>query len=180
MSERQYNVGKWEHYFPGRVPRAGGRHPKKSMVLCYKTWVTLPEARKRLAPNGGRGDFLVYRDISDPKVSREPWSGRLYLYNNDRALFDKWDNREDWDRYDEYSIGEGEPLESWATRLFEVMGPDRAKSVHRALSKVLHPDNQYTGDETLFRELNGAYEKHIDPETGIWLDNLFNFGMERP
>lgn len=162
MSERQYNVIKYNLIFEDN-------EIVRKPVLPYKTWVTLPEARKRLGFNGGRGDRLVYRDISDWKLSREPESGRIYLYDTDRALYDQWDNRENWDRYDELSIGEGEPLESWATRLFEVMGPDRAKNVHRALSKVLHPDNPATGDDQLFRDLNEAYEKKTNPQPGsLW------------
>jgi hypothetical protein len=44
----------------------------------------------------------------------------------------------------------------WANHLFQAVGPDRAPAVHRALTKVLHPDNQETGSTRLQRELNDA------------------------
>jgi len=44
----------------------------------------------------------------------------------------------------------------WAQHLFQAVGPRRAPAVHRALTKVLHPDNTATGSTTLQRELNDA------------------------
>lgn len=44
----------------------------------------------------------------------------------------------------------------WAQHLFHAVGQHRAPAVHRALTKVLHPDNQTTGCPTLQRELNDA------------------------
>ena len=46
--------------------------------------------------------------------------------------------------------------QSWAQALFSTVGPDRADQVHRALTRILHPDNPETGDTTLQRELNTA------------------------
>jgi hypothetical protein len=43
----------------------------------------------------------------------------------------------------------------WARALFHAVGPTRADAVHRALTRVLHPDTA-TGDTTLQRELNTA------------------------
>lgn len=50
---------------------------------------------------------------------------------------------------------------NWAQVLLERVGPDRAQVVFRALSKVLHPDNPRTGDETLQKELVTALEKYL-------------------
>jgi hypothetical protein len=44
----------------------------------------------------------------------------------------------------------------WADGLFRRVGPSRVPAVHRALTKVLHPDNQETGCPQLQRELNDA------------------------
>lgn len=44
----------------------------------------------------------------------------------------------------------------WALGLFQAVGPHRTSAVHRALSKVLHPDNAETGCPVLQRELNDA------------------------
>lgn len=44
----------------------------------------------------------------------------------------------------------------WAALLFKQVGPDRADVVFRALTRILHPDNQDTGDPKLQRELNDA------------------------
>jgi len=43
----------------------------------------------------------------------------------------------------------------WARALFTAVGPARVPAVHRALSKVLHPDTA-TGCTVLQRELNDA------------------------
>lgn len=43
---------------------------------------------------------------------------------------------------------------AWAQMLFDRVGPDRAAAVHRALSRVLHPD--VGGDTELMQELNDA------------------------
>jgi hypothetical protein len=47
---------------------------------------------------------------------------------------------------------------SWARLLFERVGPGRADAVHRALSRVVHPDNPATGDLQIQQELNDARE----------------------
>ena len=46
--------------------------------------------------------------------------------------------------------------QTWAQTLFSAVGADRADQVHRALTRILHPDNPETGDTTLQRELNTA------------------------
>lgn len=46
--------------------------------------------------------------------------------------------------------------DTWAHQLFRAVGPQRAPAVHRALSKVLHPDNADTGCPLLQRQLNDA------------------------
>ncbi|WP_176358175.1 hypothetical protein [Mycobacterium persicum] len=43
----------------------------------------------------------------------------------------------------------------WAHALFRAVGPQRAPAVHRALSRVLHPDTP-TGCPVLQRQLNDA------------------------
>ena len=48
-------------------------------------------------------------------------------------------------------------MTSWAHALFRQVGLDRREPVFRALTRVLHPDNQSTGDNTLQRQLNDAY-----------------------
>jgi len=45
----------------------------------------------------------------------------------------------------------------WAEQLFAAVGPDRAESVFKALTRVLHPD--VGGDTELMKELNAAREK---------------------
>jgi len=45
--------------------------------------------------------------------------------------------------------------DGWAQHLFRAVGPSRVAAVHRALSKVLHPDVP-TGSGVLQRELNDA------------------------
>ena len=45
--------------------------------------------------------------------------------------------------------------DGWAQHLFRAVGPSRVTAVHRALSKVLHP-NVPTGSGVLQRELNDA------------------------
>lgn len=47
------------------------------------------------------------------------------------------------------------PSDSWATQLFKAVGPRRAPAVHRALTRVLHPDTA-TGCPVLQRQLNDA------------------------
>ena len=44
----------------------------------------------------------------------------------------------------------------WAAHLFRAVGPRRAPAVHRALTRVLHPDNAVTGSHELQRQLNDA------------------------
>lgn len=44
---------------------------------------------------------------------------------------------------------------AWAHMLFTAVGPSRAGAVHRALTKVLHPDTA-TGDTALQQQLNDA------------------------
>lgn len=44
---------------------------------------------------------------------------------------------------------------AWARLLFAAVGAARASAVHRALSRVLHPDTA-TGDERLQQQLNDA------------------------
>lgn len=50
----------------------------------------------------------------------------------------------------------GPSCNGWAHHLFRVVGPRRVPTVHRALTKVLHPDNAATGSVELQRELNDA------------------------
>lgn len=45
--------------------------------------------------------------------------------------------------------------DTWATLLFERLGPERADMTYRLLSKLLHPDMPL-GDKTLMQELNAA------------------------
>jgi len=49
--------------------------------------------------------------------------------------------------------------QGWADSLFTAVGPDRVKSVYRALCKVLHPDAD-GGSEDLMKELGNAYGRH--------------------
>ena len=42
--------------------------------------------------------------------------------------------------------------QSWAQALFSTVGAERADQVHRALTRILHPDNPDTGDTTLQRD----------------------------
>lgn len=44
----------------------------------------------------------------------------------------------------------------WAREMFAAVGPQRAQTVYRALSRVLHPDQG--GSTELQQELNRAYE----------------------
>jgi hypothetical protein len=48
------------------------------------------------------------------------------------------------------------PRDNWAAQLFRAVGRERTPAVHRALSRVLHPDNGDTGCPTLQRQLNDA------------------------
>jgi hypothetical protein len=45
----------------------------------------------------------------------------------------------------------------WARALLHRVGPTRAGPVFRSLSKILHPDNNMTGDAQLQLELNAAH-----------------------
>jgi hypothetical protein len=45
---------------------------------------------------------------------------------------------------------------SWARSIFRAVGAGRVAAVHRALTKVLHPDNAETGSHELQRQLNQA------------------------
>lgn len=45
---------------------------------------------------------------------------------------------------------------NWAQEMFRAVGPQRAPMVHRALTKILHPDTS-TGDCLLQQQLNDAY-----------------------
>lgn len=47
----------------------------------------------------------------------------------------------------------------WADELFRAVGRHRIGPVHRALTKVLHPDNAETGDCELQRQLNDARQQ---------------------
>lgn len=47
----------------------------------------------------------------------------------------------------------------WARLLFRRVGKDRAAPVFKAVTRVLHPDNQATGDTMLQQELNDAYHQ---------------------
>ena len=47
----------------------------------------------------------------------------------------------------------------WAGELFRAVGHQRINPVHRALTKVLHPDNAETGDTELQRQLNDARQQ---------------------
>ena len=46
----------------------------------------------------------------------------------------------------------------WADALYAAVGPQRADQVHRALTKVLHPDAA-TGDNQLMQQLNVARDR---------------------
>jgi hypothetical protein len=48
---------------------------------------------------------------------------------------------------------------SWAQVLFDNLGPDRALPAYRALTKLLHPDNQASGNTALQQQLNDAYAR---------------------
>jgi hypothetical protein len=48
------------------------------------------------------------------------------------------------------------PRDHWAVELFRAVGAERTPAVHRALSRILHPDNGDTGCPTLQRQLNDA------------------------
>lgn len=48
--------------------------------------------------------------------------------------------------------------EPWADALFDAVGPDRIDAVHRALTKVLHPDVA-GGDAALMQALNVARDR---------------------
>jgi hypothetical protein len=50
------------------------------------------------------------------------------------------------------------PTTDWAEALFAAVGPDRADAVHRALTRVLHPDVA-SGDALLMRQLNVARDR---------------------
>lgn len=50
------------------------------------------------------------------------------------------------------------PVVPWADALYAAVGPDRIDAVHRALTKVLHPDAT-TGDANLMRDLNIARDR---------------------
>lgn len=52
------------------------------------------------------------------------------------------------------------PRENWADALMEAVGPARIEPVHRALTKVLHPDLD-TGDTQLMQELNAARDRRV-------------------
>ncbi|BBX73916.1 hypothetical protein H7H78_17210 [Mycobacterium shinjukuense] len=47
----------------------------------------------------------------------------------------------------------------WARHLLRAVGPSRVAVVHRALTRVLHPDNTATGCPVLQRELNCARDE---------------------
>jgi hypothetical protein len=49
--------------------------------------------------------------------------------------------------------------DDWAKALFARVGPERADAVFKALTRVLHPDNQDSGDGRLQQELNDAYSE---------------------
>ncbi|WP_205874446.1 hypothetical protein [Mycobacterium camsae] len=49
-----------------------------------------------------------------------------------------------------------QPCITWAQSLFRAVGEKRASAVHRALTKVLHPDNTQTGSHELQQQLNDA------------------------
>lgn len=48
--------------------------------------------------------------------------------------------------------------ESWADALMKAVGSERVDPVHRALTRVLHPDVA-TGDNDLMQALNGARDR---------------------
>jgi hypothetical protein len=47
----------------------------------------------------------------------------------------------------------------WADALFTAVGPDRIDAVHRALTKIFHPDTT-TGSHELQQQLNTARDQH--------------------
>lgn len=49
------------------------------------------------------------------------------------------------------------PRENWADALLEAVGQERVEPVHRALTKVLHPD--VGGDTKLMQALNAARDR---------------------
>lgn len=56
--------------------------------------------------------------------------------------------------------------DEWARLLFERVGTRRVSVVHRALTRVLHPDNRETGCQQLQRELNDARAEMTTTTTG--------------
>ncbi|MDN5929508.1 MAG: hypothetical protein L0I24_00320 [Pseudonocardia sp.] len=50
------------------------------------------------------------------------------------------------------------PAVEWAEALLDAVGPDRVEAVHRALTRVLHPDAA-TGDTQLQQALNVARDR---------------------
>lgn len=48
--------------------------------------------------------------------------------------------------------------DTWADVMFEAVGPHRADAVHRALTRVLHPDTP-AGDTALMQALNTARDR---------------------
>jgi RPA family protein len=47
----------------------------------------------------------------------------------------------------------------WAEALFAAVGPERVDAVHRALTKIFHPDTE-TGSNDLQQQLNDARNKY--------------------
>jgi hypothetical protein len=119
-----------------------GDEHKQVEQLAFKSWVSLKQAKDRyfrLPARDMAQAYLVERDVSGPRRSTEALVDFSFLNPGGQ-------NR----RTTAY----------WASMLFTTVGPDRAKSVHRALTKVLHPDNPNTGDDTMWRELNDAFKKY--------------------
>lgn len=52
------------------------------------------------------------------------------------------------------------PVENWADALLDAVGPERVEPVHRALTRVLHPDTG-TGDTALMQALNVARDRRM-------------------
>lgn len=52
------------------------------------------------------------------------------------------------------------PMENWANALMDAVGPARIEPVHRALTRVLHPDVA-GGDTVLMQQLNAARDQRL-------------------
>jgi hypothetical protein len=118
-----------------------GDECKEVEQLAFKSWVSLRQARDRYFRFSALEmcqAYLVERDVSGPRRSTEALVGFLPPNSQNRRTATAY----------------------WASTLFATVGCDRAKSVYRAMTRVLHPDNPETGDDAMWRELNDAFKKY--------------------